>query len=202
MNYLIGAGGHALVILDICKLAGIHVHGLFTDAPANPKILGYPVHRWGDLHVSSADEVLIAVGSNEARKRLASDLQCGFFSAVHPSAIIDASVTIGKGSVVMAGALLNAFASIGEHVIVNTGAVIDHESVIADFAHISPGVTLCGNVRVGEGTHIGAGAVVIPNIRIGKGCVIGAGTVVIRDVPDCSMVVGNPGRIIKQLNPF
>ena len=40
---------------------------------------------------------------------------------------------------------------------------------------------------------------VIPNINIGKWCVIGAGAVITKDVPDYSLVVGIPGKIIKKL---
>ena len=65
--------------------------------------------------------------------------------------------------------------------------------------HLSPGARLAGGVNVGEGTHIGLNASVIPNINIGKWCIIGAGAVIIRDVPDYSVVVGNPGKIIKTL---
>jgi acetyltransferase EpsM len=102
----------------------------------------------------------------------------------------------------MATAVLNARASIGRHVIINTGAIVEHECVIADYAHISPNATLCGNVHVGEGSQVGAGAVVIPNIRIGSGSMIGAGSVVIRDVPNNTLVFGNPARAIKELPGF
>jgi acetyltransferase EpsM len=50
---------------------------------------------------------------------------------------------------------------------------------------------------VGEGSQVGIGATVIQGIKIGKWSVIGAGAVIISDVPDYSVVVGNPGRIIK-----
>lgn len=202
MNYLVGAGGHALVVLDICRLSGIPVHGVFTDGPANPRIRDMQIFLRDEKKIEADDAVLVAIGSNEARKRIVKDLACGFFTAIHPSAVIDASVNLGKGTVIMGGTVLNASATVGDHVIINTGSVVDHECVVEDFVHISPNATLCGNVQVGEGTHIGAGAVVIPNIRIGRGCVIGAGAVVIRDVPPQSMVVGNPARVIKQLNPF
>jgi acetyltransferase EpsM len=66
--------------------------------------------------------------------------------------------------------------------------------------HISPNSTLCGNVKVGEGTHIGAGATILPNIEIGKWCKIGAGSVVTKKIPDYSVVVGIPGKIIKKVD--
>jgi putative colanic acid biosynthesis acetyltransferase WcaB len=52
---------------------------------------------------------------------------------------------------------------------------------------------------IGDDVDIGAHVVVIGGIRIGSGSVIGAGSVVTKDVPDNSLVVGNPARIIRSL---
>jgi acetyltransferase-like isoleucine patch superfamily enzyme len=49
---------------------------------------------------------------------------------------------------------------------------------------------------VGEGASIGAGAVILPGISIGEKSMIGAGAVVTRSVPDKSIVVGNPARVV------
>ena len=75
---------------------------------------------------------------------------------------------------------------------------VDHDCVIGDFVHIAPGVNLAGNVSVGDGSMVGVGTSVIPGIRIGKNCIVGAGSVVIEDVPDNSVVVGSPARIVKK----
>ena len=56
---------------------------------------------------------------------------------------------------------------------------------------------LCGGVNVGHSTFIGASSVVNPNVTIGDNVLIGSGTVVIKDVPDNVVVVGNPGKIIR-----
>lgn len=57
-----------------------------------------------------------------------------------------------------------------------------------------------GAVFVGDGSWIGENACII-GARIGKNCVIGANSVVTHDVPDFSVVVGSPGRIIRQFDP-
>ena len=58
-----------------------------------------------------------------------------------------------------------------------------------------------GKTIVGKGTWIGCGAIVLPQVRyIGKGAVIGAGAVVTKDVPDHSIAVGNPAKVIRQLD--
>lgn len=54
---------------------------------------------------------------------------------------------------------------------------------------------------VEDNVTIGAGSIIICGITIGEHCFIGAGTVVTKDIPPYSLVVGNPGRIIKTLSP-
>lgn len=73
-------------------------------------------------------------------------------------------------------------------------------AVLGDFVHISPNAALSENVEIGEGSHIGVGASVIQGVKIGKWCTVGAGAAIINDVPDYSVVVGVPGRIIKSVN--
>lgn len=52
-------------------------------------------------------------------------------------------------------------------------------------------------VEIGHDVWIGCDVVVMPGIKVGNGAVIGAGTIVTKDVPAYSVVVGNPGRVIK-----
>ena len=54
-------------------------------------------------------------------------------------------------------------------------------------------------VYIGENTWIGAGVIIVPGIRIGKNCVIGAGSVVTKDIPDDSLAVGNPCRVLRSV---
>jgi len=54
-------------------------------------------------------------------------------------------------------------------------------------------------VIIGDGTWIGTGSLIMKGVEIGENCVIGANSVVIRSVPDGSIVLGNPARIVKQL---
>lgn len=56
------------------------------------------------------------------------------------------------------------------------------------------------DVHIGENTWIGAGAVIVPGVHIGKNVVIGAGSVVTKDIPDNVVAVGNPCRILREVN--
>jgi len=54
-------------------------------------------------------------------------------------------------------------------------------------------------IHVGEDCWIGGCAIILPGVKVGKGCVIGAGSVVTKDVPDYTVVAGNPARKIKDV---
>lgn len=59
---------------------------------------------------------------------------------------------------------------------------------------------LCGNlgeIIIGDNSFIGLNAILLPNTKIGKNCIIGAGSVVKGNIPDNSIVIGNPGKVVK-----
>lgn len=191
--YLYGASGHGRVIKEILESLNQKVDGFIDDNPAVDEQLGLPVSH----SVEDVDEVIVSIGDNGMRKRVAEKLRCKFAKGiVHPKAVFSQTANIGEGSVVMAGAVVNAGTAIGNHSVINTCASVDHECQIGDYVHIAPGAHLCGLIQVGEGTLIGAGASVIPCVKIGRWCTIGAGAAVVSDVPDGATVVGVPGRIV------
>ncbi len=200
--HIIGAGGHAKVIIDNLIEAKEPIEGVWDENPDVSSIMGQSV--CGNLATYKASgyyPAIIAIGSNQIRKKIAAELPIKFGLAIHPKSAVATSAQLGEGTVVMANASINSLTIIGKHVIVNTNASVDHDCKIGDYVHISPQAGLGGGVMVGEGTQVGLGASVIHGITIGKWAVIGAGTVIIKDVPDYAVVVGNPGRVIKYNYP-
>jgi sugar O-acyltransferase (sialic acid O-acetyltransferase NeuD family) len=191
-----GAGGHAKVVTSILSACGEKITGIFDDhwqeiVPPG----GHMIRPYAPDFMESG-KLIIVIGNNADRRRIANSVFHAFGKAIHPTALVDNSVYIGAGAVIVHRAIIQAGSYLGNHVIVNTGAIIDHDCMIGDFVHIAPGATLCGDVRVGECTLIGAGSVIAPQVTIGKECMIGAGAVVVHDVPDYAKVIGNPARII------
>jgi len=199
---LIGAGGHARVVLDAAQASGLSVDGLLDGAREAGEIhAGAPILgddqclddpdfvRAHGFHVSISDPAvkLPLVDRLDA-------VSAGFETVCHPGAIISSAAVLAGGVFVNAGAVINAGAQIGAHAIINTRASVDHDSEIGPGAHIAPGVTVCGDVVVGAGARIGPGAVLGRGARVGAGAVIGAGAVVISDVPDGARVWGVPAR--------
>lgn len=193
--YLYGASGHAKVIMDILKANGKPIGGLFDDNPELKELSGYPV-----LHEKiERVPLIVSIGNNKIRKKIAEKIDCRFEKGIHPSSIVSESAEIGEGTVIMQGSIIQADAKIGKHCIINTGASVDHECILEDYVHISPHATLCGNVSIGEGTWVGAGSTIIQGVKIGKWCIIGAGSVVTKDIPDNMLAVGNRCKIIKEI---
>jgi len=57
-------------------------------------------------------------------------------------------------------------------------------------------------VVIGDDCWIGGQTVILPGVTIGKGCTIGAGSVVSRDIPDWSVAMGSPARVVKKVTPL
>lgn len=194
---LYGASGHAKVVLSVIHALGLSVPTIFDDDPAKTSLHGVPVSSLYKSDSYPELPLLIAIGNNAIRQRLAAKIQHTIASAfVHPSATVDQTVRLDIGTVVLHGAIIQADAQLGKHVIINTGASVDHDCIVEDFAQIGPGAVLCGNVQVGAGTFIGAGAVLLPGVSVGAWATVGAGSVVTRNVPDGATVWGNPARLI------
>ena len=198
-TFLYGASGHAKVIIEILENNNIDIAGLFDDNRNIKELIDYKCFGELDLAILENNELIVSIGDNKIRKQIVEKYpQVNYGIAIDKSANISRRASIDKGTVIMQGVSINSSVNIGKHCIINTNTSIDHDCKIGDFVHISPNVALAGNIQIEKGTHIGTGVNIIPNLKIGKYCIIGAGAVIINDIPDYSVVVGNPGKIIKK----
>ena len=188
---VIGAGGHAKVVISTLAASGTPVAAVVDDDDRKwgTDAQGTRVER---LERARGGRGIVGIGDNARRREMVQALGLDWQTVGHPAAYVHPSVKLGRGTVVFAGAVVQPDAVVGDHVIVNTGATVDHDCVIGDFAHLAPGVHLAGGVQVGEGAFLGIGSVVCPIIRIGRWARLGAGAVAIRDVPDEVVAVGVP----------
>lgn len=199
---IIGAGGHAKVVISTLFELNFKIVGILDDDPNkwNQKYFNVPIIGPIELLKTGNYELgIVAIGDNKIRNEIVNKYGnfCKWISIIHPFSSVHPSVQIGEGSVIFAGVVIQPDVIIGKHVIVNTSASIDHDCNIEDFVHIAPGCHLAGGVYVGEGSLIGIGSSIIPYKKVGKWSIIGAGSVVINDIPDCVTVVGVPARILK-----
>ena len=210
---VIGAGGHAKVVVDLLLEMGEEIAGL-TD----PYLARHGTHVLG-MEIVGGDEILdgfppdsinLALGMGASgenfcvslgtRRILALRLQelgYTFPPLVHLDAIVGRDCVIDEGAQVMAGAVVQAGSHIGAFAIVNSRASVDHDCHLEAGVHISPGVALGGGVSVGEDSYVGIGAAVVHGVTIGNGALVGAGAAVLKDVKNGSRVVGVPAKEMK-----
>lgn len=208
---LLGAGGHAKVLLDALKLTGVQVKGVVDPALAGTSKLwrGIPViGNDDDLLKLKPDHVVLINGTgslpySSLRQRLFhrfTESGFQFMSVIHPSALIGAGVALGEGAQIMAGVIIQADTTIGNNSIINTGALVDHDCVIGRDVHLAPGVVVSGGVCIGDGAHIGTGSSIIQGVSIGAGAIVGAGTVVVKDVPERHKLLGQAPQPLTKLD--
>jgi sugar O-acyltransferase (sialic acid O-acetyltransferase NeuD family) len=194
---VVGAGGHAKVVADVAALAG---HEVLAFVDESGRTSGTRLH---DIPVlASVDErpeagVALGIGDNRARWDRYTDLRSRGRDAptlVHPSAVVDRTVQLGQGTVVMAGVCINADAVVGDAAVLNTGCSVDHDCRLGDAVHLAPGVRLAGAVDVGDGALLGVASAVVPGRSVGEWSVCGAGSVLVQDVPAGRTVKGVPAR--------
>lgn len=195
---VVGAGGHAKVVIEAARRAGLVVVGAIGDPRKTDSVSCVPVYAAPDG--IDADEFIVAVGDNRARAELyAAYLARGLNPAtiVHPTAVIAEFVSLGAGVFIAAGAIVNTEAVIGDNAILNTGCSVDHDCVIGDHAHIGPMSGLCGAVRIGTGALVGIGCSLIPGVSVGDWSILGAGSVVVDDLCDDTVFAGVPARPLR-----
>ena len=206
---IVGASGHARVIVDILEKESKYLIAGFVDSgrTVGERIIGYEVLGMEtDIpHLAIIHKIagfIIAIGDNNVRALVAEKIlkilpHAQFISAIHPHSIIGKEVYIGAGSVVMAGAVINPCSTIGNFCIVNTKASLDHDSAMGDFSSLAPGVTTGGNCYIGEFSAIGIGATIKHGVTIGAHSVIGGAAMVMQDVQAFTVNYGVPSKKVR-----
>jgi len=205
---LIGAGGHASVLLDMLIQKKLNILGYVSSFPATNKTLFSDLHWFkNDDDILQFDKSIIklanGIGSlpgNTSRADFYNkyrELGYRFATIVATDSSVSMYAYLGEGVQVMRGAIIQTGASIGCNSIVNTGSIVDHDCSIGSNNHIAPGVTISGQVTSKENVHFGTGASVIQSINVNENVVIGAGTTITKDIEKNTICY--PSRIFKKV---
>ena len=124
---------------------------------------------------------------------------------IAPDAAVIGNVSLGSGVSIWFGSILRGD---NEPIVLGGGTNLQEQTVV----HTDPGFpctigenctighkAMLHGCTIGDGTLVGMGATVLNGARIGKGCLIGAGALVTegKDIPDGSLVMGMPGKVVR-----
>lgn len=86
---------------------------------------------------------------------------------------------------------------VGDHVAIAANCMfINHEGGEWLFRDKHPTLNVFGKIIIGENSFIGTGTILMPGTEIGPNCLVGAGSVVRGKIPENSVVMGNPAKVI------
>lgn len=117
--------------------------------------------------------------------------------------LVKRGLVVGKGFVKMGGVIIDPshcwHITIGDNVTLAPNVhVLAHDASTKVFLDH----TRVANTKIGNNVFVGAGSIVLPGVTIGNNVVVGAGSVVTKDIPDDSVAIGNPARVVKSLEAF
>jgi sugar O-acyltransferase (sialic acid O-acetyltransferase NeuD family) len=206
--YLLGAANPETirVIHAVQRVSpNIQIAGMLDNDPEKKGKLffGLPVLGGLDLVSSLCSEdvgfVNLITGSTKIREETSQMIvrQGGkLTNLIHPS--IDLTmVKIGVGLYLQESVILQAAVEVGDNTSIHMAAVVGHETKIGRSVFIAHAVSVSGCCEIGDGVFIGTNATILPRVKIGCWATVGAGAVVTKDVPEFSVVVGNPARSIR-----
>jgi UDP-perosamine 4-acetyltransferase len=208
---LIGAGGHAKVLLDEFKDAW-DFQAVISDTPLSEAQTAYFKAQGLEVFVESNElykvflaknitHAVVAVGDNEARLNIAEALLArgfSFPSLIHSQALVASTAEISPiGVQILAGSHVGASASIGKHTILNHYAIVEHDAVVGDAVHVAPHAVLLGGASLVSGSLLGANATILPNVAVRATVCIGSGAVVTKDIQTSGVYIGMPARQVQ-----
>jgi acetyltransferase-like isoleucine patch superfamily enzyme len=143
-----------------------------------------------------------------AGSRIGSDFATGHNVVVREQNILGDHVQIWNNTTIDYGC------RIGNNVKIHTNCYVAQFTVLEDDVFMAPGVTIANDLHPGcafsadcmrgptlkRGVQVGVNVTIIPMVTIGEYSLIASGAVVTSDIPPRSLVVGNPGRVIKQID--
>ena len=117
--------------------------------------------------------------------------------------LIKRGLVVGKNLEIMGGVIIDPshcwHIKIGDNVTLAPRVhILAHDASTILFL----GYARVSNVTIGDNVFIGAGTIVLPGVSIGNNVVIGAGSVVSHDIPDDSVAMGNPAKVMKSLEEY
>lgn len=204
---IIGAGGHAKVLLDLVRCKGFFSVAGVVDpkAPSGPGWDGIVYlgddSVLSDLRHRGISHAAVALGDNRLREKIGDRvLEAGFELPVltASSAYVSPDAFLGAGTVVMAGAVIQPGVIAGPHCVFNTNCSVDHDCRLGTAVHVAPGCALAGGVTLGHRVFLGVRSGALPGVTIGDDAIVGGGAMVTKSLAGGQTYVGCPAKRIQR----
>lgn len=187
---ILGAGGGAKMCIDALnnseefKIVGI----LDDDVSLGVNVLGIPVvgnlNSIDNLLEISISNFIIAFGvlnnrQNRYNKFLElKDRGCCFPNIIHPKAVVENSVKMGSGNVVLAGANIGSSVVLGDLNYINNNSLVSHDCTLKNNIHIAPSAVLASSIIIESHVLIGMNSTLYYGINIGENSTILNGLII------------------------
>jgi len=203
-----GAGGQGRVLLRLAREINKSRWDeivFVDDVISERNVMGHKVYPFTELTKTFEAEMIefvISLGEPEFRRSLFERVKkAGYrFSApLDPNEENFKYNNFGKGVVVSNNVLMPNNADIGDNVYIANNASIGHDTKIGKHSFIACHAVIGGNCSIGEGSFIGLNATIKDRIKIGSNVIVSIGACVFNDLPDGAKAIGNPARIVPNL---
>jgi lipopolysaccharide O-acetyltransferase len=179
-------GGYRLMRRAYAKTFSVLTSGAFASF-GKETVIEPPIRIDGERSIAIGSGVYVGSGS--------------WLNALDGDAQV--TIAVGDGTSIAGNCVISAAQSVrlGRRVLIARGVYIsDHIHAYTDptQAVLDQGLDRIEPVEIHDGAWLGENVVVCPGVRIGRGAVVGANAVVLDDVPDHSVAVGVPARVVRR----
>ena len=197
-NVILGAGGHAKVILSSLLRLGLKVDYLIEDKIKHDsyfekyeflnekKFLSF---RNNNINLFLG--IGITVKENNRKKIIKKFKNKGliFKQVIDKDVKLGLNVKIMEGVQIMRGCHIGENVEINQNSVINTMSIIEHDVEIGENSHIAPGSIILGGAKIGKNTFVGAGSIILQGIKIGTDSIIAAGSIVNKNLENKSFFI-------------
>jgi len=206
---VIGAGGFGKEVQMLIEQINTvnptyEIVGFYDDGKSKGEIInGLPVlGKVEDINnIDQPLSIALGIGVPAVKKKIVKKISnplITYPNLIHPSVQIGFPyVTLGEGNIICGNNILTVNIDLGDFVTLNLGCTVGHDTKIGDYSAFMPGCDIAGEVVIQPLVYGGLGTKIINLINVGTNVTLGAGTVVVKDIPDNTLAVGVPAKVIK-----
>ncbi len=201
-----GASGLGREVLELACIINQREHKwdkfIFIDDGDVPPVvnktdvLKYDTARQG---YGSSLEIVLGIGEPATREKLFSKIakdDIAIPTLIHPDVYIPETTTIGKGVVIQYGCFISCNVMIADYVFIQPQCNIGHDDILNEGCMLAGFTNVGGIVHIGRYSYIGLSTAIKQTVNIGDHVIVGMGSMVHKDIPDETIAMGNPARVM------